>query len=171
MSFKTIEEKFESVLSSIGKDFEKGLAFAVKYAAPVASLVALLFPATVAADSTVVTATDLIQNAVLVVEQKYAASGAQSGTGAQKLSEVLTLTQAAVTNLLAQEGITANTAYITSLVNAVVAILNAQPATSTAAPVTSAAETAATETTAASVPNAPAAETNGSTEAPATAAE
>lgn len=115
---------FISVLSAIGKAFEKGLLWAVKYAVPVEKLVALLFPAAAPAAIGVADATTLIQNAVLLVEQKYAASGVQTGSGAQKLAEVLTLTEAAVTNLLKQEGITADTSYVTNLVNAVVAILN-----------------------------------------------
>jgi len=120
---------FTSVLQSIGKNFTKGLNFAVTYGTPVEGLVAMLFPAAAPVAGTLASATALIQNAVLIVEQKYAASGVQSGTGAQKLAEVLTLAEGAVTSLLASAGITASTAYITSLVNAVVAILNAQPAT------------------------------------------
>ena len=73
-------------------------------------------------------ATSLIQNAVLLVEQKYAAAGVQSGTGVQKLTEVMTLAGDAVATLLTQAGITASTAYIESLVSAVVAVLNVQPA-------------------------------------------
>jgi hypothetical protein len=115
---------FISVLTAIGKAFEKGLTFAVQYAIPVEKLVALLFPAAAPAAVGVADATSLIQNAVLLVEQKYAAAGVQNGTGVQKLSEVLTLTEAAVTTLLKQEGVTADTTYVTNLVNAVVAILN-----------------------------------------------
>lgn len=115
---------FISVLKAIGKAFEKGLVWAVKYAVPVEKLVALLFPAAAPVAVGVADATTLIQNAVLLVEQKYAAAGVQDGTGDQKLAEVLTLTEAAVTSLLAKEGITADTSYITNLVNAVVAILN-----------------------------------------------
>jgi hypothetical protein len=115
---------FISILQAIGKAFEKGLVWAVKYAVPVEKLVALLFPAAAPAAVGVADATTLIQNAVLLVEQKYAASGVQNGTGAQKLAEVLTLTEASVTSLLAKEGITADTSYVTNLVNAVVAILN-----------------------------------------------
>lgn len=122
---------FLGVLEAIGKDFVKGLKFALTYAIPVETLVALLFPATAPVMSAAEDATTLIQNSVLAVEQKFAASGMQSGSGAQKLAEVLTLSQGAVTTLLAQAGITASTAYITSLVNAVVAILNAQPAMQT----------------------------------------
>lgn len=115
---------FISILSAIGKAFEKGLVWAVKYAVPVEKLVALLFPAAAPAAVGVADATQLIQTAVLAVEQKYAASGAQTGSGSQKLAEVLTLTEGAVTSLLKQEGITADTSYVTNLVNAVVAILN-----------------------------------------------
>jgi hypothetical protein len=117
---------FISVLETIGKDFEKGLKWAVMYAVPVERLVGLLFPAAGPAVNGVVDATELIQNAVLVVEQKYAAAGLQKGTGPEKLVEVLQLTGQAVTSLLAHEGISTTPAYISSLVSAVVSILNVQ---------------------------------------------
>jgi len=123
------EEDFVSfigVLEAIGKGFMKGLAWAVTYAVPVEKLVALLFPAAAPAVLALSSATSLIQNAVLLVEQKYAASGVQSGTGSQKLAEVLLLTQPAVTSLLQEAGITVDAAYLQSLVSAVVAILNVQ---------------------------------------------
>ena len=68
---------------------------------------------------------------MLEVEQKYAASGIQSGTGTQKLAEVMTLAGSAVTALLTQANVEASPAYVQSLVSAVVAILNVQtmPAT------------------------------------------
>ncbi|MDE1176730.1 MAG: hypothetical protein PW789_08980 [Edaphobacter sp.] len=122
---------FLSVLKAIGKDFAKGLKWAVTYAVPVERLVALLFPAAAPVVSELVDATTLIQNAVLMVEQKYAASGVQSGTGADKLAEVLLLTQQTVTSLLAKAGIEVDTAYLSSLVSAVVAILNVQQAPAT----------------------------------------
>ena len=120
--------KFVGFLETIGKDFLKGLAFAVKYAAPVETLAKLLFPELAPAITAGVDATTLIQNAVLVVEQKFAASGVQTGTGAQKLAEVLLLSEQAVTSILTQAGIAADTTYVTSLVNAVVALLNIQAA-------------------------------------------
>jgi len=119
---------FIGVLEAIGKDFAKGLKWAVQYALPVEKLVALLFPAAAPAVNAIADATTLIQNAVLLVEQKYAASGVQNGTGAQKLAEVMTLAGDAVTSLLTQAGITATATYVESLVSAVVAILNVQPA-------------------------------------------
>jgi hypothetical protein len=123
---------FISVLEAIGKGFTKGLKWAVTYAVPIERLVALLFPAAAPAVAELADATTLIQNAVLMVEQKYAASGAQSGTGAQKLAEVLVLTQQAVTGLLSKADIAADATYIANLVSAVVAILNVQQSQPTA---------------------------------------
>lgn len=123
---------FTGVLETIGKGFEKGLKWALEYAVPVEKLVALLFPSAAPAAAGVVDATSLIQTAVLMVEQKYAASGVQNGTGAQKLSEVMLLTEQAVTSLLRAAGITADTAYLQSVVSAVVGILNVQNAAATA---------------------------------------
>jgi len=119
---------FIGVLEAVGKDFAKGLTWAVQYAVPVEKLVGLLFPAAAPGATAVVDATTLIQNAVLLVEEKYAASGVQSGTGAQKLAEAMTLAGSAVTALLTAAGVTASSTYVESLVSAVVAILNVQPA-------------------------------------------
>ena len=117
---------FTSVLETVGKGFAKGLKWAVEYAVPVEKLVGLLFPAAAPIVNEVADATSLIQTAVLLVEQKYAASGAQSGTGAQKLAEVMLLTEQSVTALLAKAGITVDASYLQSLISAVVAILNVQ---------------------------------------------
>ena len=125
---------FVGVLQAIGKDFAKGLKWAVTYGVPVERLVALLFPAAAPVATELADATTLIQNAVLLVEQKYAASGVQNGTGAQKLAEVLTLSASAVVALLAKAGIIATEAYVTKLINAVVAILNVQAMPAMAAP-------------------------------------
>ncbi len=84
---------FVSVMETIGKGFAKGLKWAVEYAVPVEKLVGLLFPAAAPVANEVADATSLIQNAVLLVEQKYAAAGVQNGTGAQKLAEVMLLTE------------------------------------------------------------------------------
>jgi hypothetical protein len=117
---------FSGVLEAIGKGFEKGLQWATNYAIPVEKLVALLFPAAAPVATGIADATSLVQTAVLLVEQKYAAAGVQSGTGAQKLAEVMLLAGPVVGQLLTQAGIAASTSYIQSLVSAVVAILNVQ---------------------------------------------
>ena len=123
---------FVSVLETIGKGFAKGLKWAVEYAVPVEKLVGLLFPAAAPIANELADATSLIQTAVLLVEQKYAASGVQSGTGAQKLSEVMLLTEQSVTALLAKAGISVDSSYIAKVVSAVVAILNVQGASAVA---------------------------------------
>lgn len=130
---------FVSVMETIGKGFAKGLKWAVEYAVPVEKLVGLLFPAAAPIANEVADATSLIQTAVMLVEQKYAASGAQSGTGAQKLSEVMLLTEQSVTSLLAKAGITADSTYIANVVSAVVAILNVQGGSGASAVTTAAA--------------------------------
>jgi hypothetical protein len=117
---------FISILESIGKDFVKGLKWAITYAIPVEKLVALLFPAAAPVATGLADATSLIQSTVLLVEQKFAAAGTQSGTGAQKLAEVMQLIEPIVAKLLTSAGIAASTTYIESLVSAVVAILNVQ---------------------------------------------
>jgi hypothetical protein len=129
---------FVSVMETIGKGFAKGLKWAVEYAVPVERLVGLLFPPAAPIANEVADATSLIQTAVLLVEQKYAASGVQSGTGAQKLAEVMLLTEQSVTALLAKAGITADTSYLESVVSAVVAILNVQGVKSAASAPTTA---------------------------------
>jgi hypothetical protein len=125
---------FTGVLEAIGKGFEKGLQWAVTYAVPVEKLVGLLFPAAAPELTVLADATGLIQNAVIEVEQKYAAAGVQSGTGTQKLATVMTLVGPVVTSLLAKAGIAGtSTSYVQSLVSAVVAILNVQAMPETAA--------------------------------------
>lgn len=122
---------FTGILESIGKGFARGLQWAVTYAILAEKLVALLFPAAAPAVTGLADATSLVQSAVLIVEQKFAAAGTQSGTGPQKLAEVMQLIEPIVAKLLTSAGIAASTAYIESLVSAVVAILNVQtmPAT------------------------------------------
>jgi hypothetical protein len=124
---------FIGFLEAVGKDFANGLKWSLEYGVPVEKLVALLFPAAAPAMAAAMDATGLIQAAVVQVEQKFAAAGVQSGTGAQKLAEVLTLAETAVTNLLTSTGIEVSAGYVTNLVTAVVAILNVQPAPSVAA--------------------------------------
>ena len=128
---------FMGVLEAIGKDFEKGLVWALQYAVPVERLVGLIFPPALPVTTALVDATTLIQSAVLQVEQKFAAAGKQSGTGAQKSAEVLALVAPIVQTTLAKAGVAgADSAYISNMVDAVVAILNVQmaPATLTATP-------------------------------------
>lgn len=119
---------FVTIFTWIEKEEKVIYADIIKYAPPIAKLAELLFPGQAAAiaagESAALDVTQLIQNAVLMVEQKYAASGVASGTGTQKAAEVLTLAGSAVTTILAGLGITATNDYINSLVSAVVSVLN-----------------------------------------------
>ena len=126
---------FTSLLHEIGKEFEKGLKWALVYAIPAEKLFAILFPSTAPAAGAIIDATSLVQSAVLLVEQKYAAANAQHGTGAEKLAEVIQLIGPVVTQLLKQAGVNADSGYLQSLISAVVAILNVHqmPAATTAA--------------------------------------
>jgi hypothetical protein len=138
---ETAMSAFGSFMTWIEKEEKTVYTDIIKYAPAAASLASLLFPqyaaAIAAGDSTLVNATELIQNAVVMVEQKYASSKAATGTGVQKSAEVLSLAGTAVTSMLATAGIKdATTAYIQSLIDAVVAILNipgTAPATSASA--------------------------------------
>ncbi len=121
---------FMSVLKWIGHEVEVVLSDVVKYALPIERLVGLIFPPAEPVVQGVIDATTLIQNAVLLVEQKWSKSS--NASGAQKLADVLTLTESTVISLLAKAGVKADTAYVTNLVNAVVAILNIQEAPQTA---------------------------------------
>lgn len=120
--------EFVTIMEKIGADVKIVWDDVVKYLPTAASLAAIIFPPSAAADAAVVSSVDLIQQAVATVEQKFAAQGAPTGTGSQKLAQVLTIVTPSVTQLLAQLKITASTTYITNIVNAVVAILNVQTA-------------------------------------------
>jgi uncharacterized protein YybS (DUF2232 family) len=126
--------KFLSIMEAIGKDALKGLSEVEKYLPSAAALAAIIFPGQTATISAVVTSTDLVQKAVVAVEQKMAAAGKTTGTGSQKLSDVLTIVTPTVTQLFAQAGLTVDQTYLTKVVNAVVAVLNVQASTVAATP-------------------------------------
>jgi hypothetical protein len=132
MSFlSTVEKdgkKLVSVLELVGKDADKTLVAASKYLPEAAAVAELLFPAEApaiaAGTSVAINVAGLIQTAVAEVEQK--ASALPSGlTGAQKSADVLAIVSQVVIADLAQLGIkNADTSYVQSLINAVVALLN-----------------------------------------------
>lgn len=128
MSVATVVHKIENGLEIAGKDFLKGLSFVEKYEAPAAALATLLFPAQAGAVQVGVTSVTLIQNAVVEIEQKYAASGVAKSTetNEQKLADVTALVSPTVINLLASEGVSIDTAGVQAIINAVVAILKVQ---------------------------------------------
>jgi len=123
-----MSNKFVGFLETVGKGFMKGLGWATKEAPAVSGLAALLFPGSVAVSAPLTVGLNLLQNTILTIEQKYAASGVQSGTGAQKTAEVLALAAPAAASLLTQAGVPGvDEAYIGQLVSAIVGILNVHP--------------------------------------------
>jgi hypothetical protein len=124
--------KFVSVMELIGNDVKIAWSEVVKYLPAAAKLAELIFPAQTAVIGSAINSVDLIQQAVVTVEQKFAAAGNATGTGAQKLAQVLSIVSPTVTQLLSEEKIPVNSAYISDIVNAVVAILNVQSSAATA---------------------------------------
>jgi len=119
---------FVSLMDKIGHDIKVVWQDVVKYLPAASALASLIFPAQAAGIAGVVNSVDLIQQAVATVEQKFAAAGNPTGTGPQKLAQVISLVSPTVTQLLSAEGLNYNQAQITNIVNAVVAILNVQAA-------------------------------------------
>jgi hypothetical protein len=124
--------KFVSVMETIGNDVKAVWSDVVKYLPAAAKLAELIFPAETAVIGSAINSVDLIQQAVVTVEQKFAAAGNPTGTGTQKLAQVLSIVSPTVTQLLSSEKVPVDSAYVTDIVNAVVAILNVQASAATA---------------------------------------
>lgn len=118
--------KLTSIMDKIGHDVKVIWGDVEKYLPEVSALAAVIFPGEAGAIAGVVNSVGLIQQAVATVEAKFAATGDPTGTGPQKLAQVLAIVTPSVTQLLSSAKIEANTAQITSIVNAVVAVLNVQ---------------------------------------------
>lgn len=116
--------KFISIMDKIGHDVKVAWSDVVKYLPAAAGLAALIFPAQAATITGVVNSVNLIQQAVATVEQKFAALGAQTGTGAQKLAQVVSIVGPTVTQLLTAEGLKYDEAQVEGIINAVVAVMN-----------------------------------------------
>ena len=114
---------FKSVLQKIGEDFEKALPWLEKGA----QIVTVFDPTLGALFNTTV-------NIVATVEQKYAALGQQSGTGAQKLADAIQIGEPVIAQGLKLAGKSDTTADVTNYINSVVAVLNSAPAQAAAAP-------------------------------------
>lgn len=117
---------FISLMEKIGHDIKVAWDDVVKYLPAASDLAKLVFPAQAATLTGVVNALGLIQQAVAMVEQKFAAAGISTGTGVQKLAQVISIVGPTVTQLLAAEGLQYNEQQIENIINAVVAILNVQ---------------------------------------------
>jgi hypothetical protein len=127
-----LANKFVSFLEQVGHDLEIALVDVVKYLPAASILAGFIFPPAVAPLAAANVAADLLQKAVVEVEQKLAA---KPGSGPQKLATVLTivsssveqiLSDPAVASELSKHGITIDQSYISRLISAVVSFLNVQ---------------------------------------------
>lgn len=117
-----MSNKFIGFLEAVGRDFKKGLDAILPWAAGAGEVAVKLFAPSLGPlfNSTV--------SAVVLAEQKAAALGKQTGSGAQKLADVLQLMEPVIAQSLADAGKDSSTAAVVAYINSVVAVLNAAPA-------------------------------------------
>jgi hypothetical protein len=120
-----MSNKFVSILEAIGKDFQKGVLKVLPYAAGAGEAAVAAFAPALGPmfNSTV--------SAVALAEQKYAALGKQTGTGASKLADVVQLMGPVIAAGLADAGKANDTAAVQGYVSSVVTILNTTQAPAT----------------------------------------
>ena len=116
---------FEGFLKTAGHVADVVLSEIVKFVVPLAQVAAVADPAAAPALTAFTTSLQLVETAVVSAQQRWAAQGSAANT--QKLADVLETVEQPVILLFAQVGLSVDTAYVTNLVNGVVAILNAQP--------------------------------------------
>jgi hypothetical protein len=104
-------------LELIGRDFKKYVLPFAGAAAAGASMFPGLGPLF-----------EVTANAIMLVEQKWAALGKQSGTGEQKLADVLEIAGPMIAQFLADAGQASDAAAVTAWINKVVDVLNLAPA-------------------------------------------
>jgi|HubBroStandDraft_3_1064219.scaffolds.fasta_scaffold56843_3 hypothetical protein len=109
---------FKGFLEAVGRDFKKITPWVTGVGeAAISTFLPALAPAVNATINTIVT-----------VEQKYAALNTQTGTGAQKLQDVLNITGPLLAVMLKDAGKANDTAAVTNVINELVNILNLAPA-------------------------------------------
>ena len=118
--------EFEGFLKRAGRVVGVLLSEIVRYALPLASLAAVADPAAAPAAEAFAASLKLVQATVLAAQQRWATAGSEAN--ARKLADVLEIVEQPIVTLFAQAGVRVDTAYVTNLVNGVVALLNAQPA-------------------------------------------
>ena len=117
---------FNGFLKTAGHVAGVVLSEIVKFVVPVAQVAAVADPAAAPALAAFTTSLQLVQTAVVSAQQRWAGEGSAANT--QKLADVLATVEQPVILMFAQVGLSVDTAYVTNLINGVVAILNAQPA-------------------------------------------
>jgi len=114
--------RFVSFLEAVGHDFKVGLERILPYAESAGEVAIQLFaPALGPLFNSTVTA-------VALAEQKAAALGKQTGTGVQKLADVIQIMGPVIAAGLADAGKANDQAAVAAYINSVVLILNSIPA-------------------------------------------
>lgn len=121
--------EFQGFLKSAGHLAGVVLSEIVHFALPLASLVSVADPELAPAAEAFLASLKLVQTTVIAVQQRWASEG--SAANAQKLADVLEIVEQPVVTMFAQAGLRVDTAYVTNLVNGVVALLNAMPTQAT----------------------------------------
>lgn len=113
---------FVSWLDAVGHDFKVGLDKILPWAEGAGETAVAIFAPQLGPTFNATVA------AVASVEQKFAAMGQQTGSGAQKLAEVTTIVGPLISQSLTDAGKPASMQVVQGYINAIVAILNATPA-------------------------------------------
>jgi hypothetical protein len=121
------ENKFLSVLESVGKECKKGLDVVLKIGTVAAPFLTAANPLAGSILSTTI-------GVVMQTEQKYAALGQQTGSGTQKLADATAILGPLLSQVLGDAGKPADATKVTTYINNVVATLNQTPATGPAIP-------------------------------------
>jgi hypothetical protein len=120
--------KVLSFLEAVGKDIEHGLLKIQPFVEQVLSLASTAAPFVSALDPALGAVFATTVGTVSTIEQKFAAMGKQTGSGAQKLQEATTILQPVIAEAFASAGKASDAATIQKYINAVVGFLNAIPA-------------------------------------------
>jgi len=133
-------KKVWTVIEQIGDDVDKGLTVVNSYMPEAEDVAKILFPPAVAALSTVQSAISLGLNTIAEIKQKSSALPAGL-SNTQMIADEAQLAGPAILALLQQEGVpSADTAYVQSLLNTLVSILQVTiPATTTSSTTSTAA--------------------------------
>ena len=116
---------FISFLDAVGKDFKIALDAVLPWAKGAGSVAISIF------DPAIAPLFNATLGVVAQTEQKFAAMGQQTGTGAQKLSDVITIMGPLIQQGFIAAGQDSTPAAVEKFINAAVAILNAAPAQAT----------------------------------------
>jgi hypothetical protein len=118
--------KAKTFLQHVGQDIEKGFAKAAPIVQDAEPYLNLVFPGFGPLFASTA-------NEVISTEQKFAAIGQQSGTGAQKLSSTLSVIEPVAQQLFTAAKLPSDETTITNWINGVVGLLNGIPAPAPAA--------------------------------------